>query len=106
VHIFKNVFNNFLNRRNFKCPDFGGTDVCASFQHVVALYQKERGNAIKYAHKLSDKVIAPKPIERTKVELADRFFHDSTIAGLEHFSQEGGQEWQGTANFLKRVRRF
>jgi hypothetical protein len=105
VHIFKNVFNNFLNRKNFKCPAFGGTDVSASFHHVEELYQKEKGNPIKYAHKLSDKVIAPKPIERTKVELADRFFHDSTIAGLEHFCQEGAP-WQGTANFLKLIRRF
>lgn len=107
VHIFKNVFNNLLNRRNFKCPAFGETEVSASFKHVEDLYRREMGKPVKFAHKLSDKVIAPKPIERTKVELADRFFHDSTIAGLEHFCREGGPpEWQSTADFLKLIRRF
>jgi hypothetical protein len=73
VHIFKNIYNNLLNRRAFLCPPFEGKTISASFKHVEDVFKKEMGKPVKYAHKLSDKVLAPQPIERTKVELADRF---------------------------------
>lgn len=103
VHIFKNFYNNFLNRRFFSCPAFEEEEISAKYEHVEQLYKLEMGHSVKYAHKLSDKVIAPQPIERTKVQLADRFFDDSTIAGLEHLGQD---DWKETARFLKLIRRF
>jgi len=76
----------------------------ASFSHVKELHQKELGCGVKFAHKLTDKVLAPQPIERSSVKLADAFFHDSTINGLEQCDDEG--KWVETANFLKLIRRF
>jgi hypothetical protein len=105
VHLFKNVYNNFLNRREFVCPPFEGSALSAKFKHVEDLYRMELSRAVKYAHKLTDKVIAPQPIERTKVQLADRFFDDSTINGLEQCgTDESG--WKETARFLKLIWRF
>jgi len=105
VHVFKNLYNNFLNRREFDCPPFEGNTMKAKFEHVVDLHKKEMGTGLKYAYKLSDKVLAPQPIERTKVQLADNFFHDSTVAGLEYYS-EIYPEWKNTANFMKVIARF
>lgn len=106
VHIYKNLYNNLLNRHEFQCPNFDGEKLSANFEHVKDLYQEELGKSVKFAHKLSDKVIAPKPIERTKVELADRCFHESTIHALEWFANNGKPMWGETANFFKLVRRF
>jgi hypothetical protein len=104
VHVFKNLYNNLLNRREFQCPPFEGLPISAKFKHVEALYKAEMGRAIKYAYKLTDKVLAPQPIERTRVQLADAFFDDSTINGLEQICQE--EDWKETARFLRLVRRF
>ena len=76
----------------------------ASFSHVKELHQKELDCGVKFAYKLTDKVLAPQPIERSSVKLADAFFHDSTINGLEQCDDEG--KWVETANFLKLIRRF
>lgn len=105
VHVFKNCYNNLLNKKDFKCPDFQNKKVSASKSHVQALYNQELGNPVRYAHKLNDKVLNPKPIERTKVILADSFFHESTIAGLRQFSNVNWK-WEETANFLALIRRF
>ncbi len=83
VHNFKNVFNNFHTKREFIMPSFPGQGegpdiIVASFGHLEALYELELGKAVKIAHKLLDKVLHPKPIEKTNVQLADSFFHEST----------------------------
>jgi hypothetical protein len=104
VHVYKNLYNNLLNRRVFHCPPFEGLPVSAKFKHVEELYKAEMGRAIKYAHRLTDKVLAPQPIERSSVQLADAFFDDSTINGLEQICQE--EDWKETARFLRLIRRF
>jgi hypothetical protein len=71
---------------------------------MVKTTKTEMGRSVKYAYRLSDKVLAPQPIERTNVKLSDSLFDDSTINGLEHCSW--GEEWQETANFLKLIRRW
>ena len=40
VHLFKNFYNNLMNRKTFHAPPFPGTnhDVLANFQHLVELY--------------------------------------------------------------------
>jgi hypothetical protein len=103
VHIFKNFFNNLLNRHIFICPEFQEKACSATFEHVKQLYQKELGKPIKIAHKLSDKVLSPKPIERCNVMLAECFFHESTINGLSHYSPDH-PEWAETAEFLRIIR--
>jgi hypothetical protein len=104
VHVFKNLFNNFLNRREFACPPFHGDTLAPKFRHIEELYHLELGHPVKYAHKLNDKVLKPMPIERTKVELADRLFHESTIAALDYYAAHGHPKWKETANFLRLIR--
>jgi hypothetical protein len=50
VHIFKNIYNNLLNRRQFLCPPFEGKNISACFKHVEDVYKKEMGKPVKYAH--------------------------------------------------------
>ncbi|QQP39506.1 Putative LOC101234561, partial [Caligus rogercresseyi] len=105
VHLFKNFFTNLLRRKHFDCPDFQGIRMNASFAHVKSLYELELGKPIKVAHKLTAKVLNPRPIECMSVELADRFFHPSTIAGLQYYSKDH-PEWMGTAHFLQTIRNW
>jgi hypothetical protein len=65
------------------------------------------GRAVKYGHKLTEKVLNPKSIEKTNVDLACRFFHESTVHGLHHFARnEDKPEWESTALFLEIVHKF
>lgn len=63
---------------------------------------------MKVAHKLTEKVLSPHSIEKTNVMLAERLFHDSTIAGLEFYAtkDEVHAEWADTAAFLKIIRKW
>jgi hypothetical protein len=70
VHLFKNFFTNFLNRKVFSCPAFEDIEVSAKFDHIIQLYNHELGRPIKIAHKLTQKVLTPRPIERCNVMLA------------------------------------
>jgi hypothetical protein len=106
VHVFKNIFNNLLNKKEFKCPQFDGQEMSASVQHVHELYKLKLGRPIKYGHKLTDRVLNPKWIEKTNVDLAWRFFHESTVHGLEYFAKNEGKDWEETANFFKLILRF
>jgi hypothetical protein len=86
VHLFKNFFTNFLNRTFFEAPSFKGNAITGNFNHVSQLYHKELGMSLKLAHKLTQKVILPRPIERSSVMLPERFFHESTVAALRFYS--------------------
>ena len=91
VHVFKNVYNNLLTKKEFRCPSFNGQELSANLQHILDLYKAEFGNPIKYAFKLNDKVLNPKSIEKTNVDLAHRFFHESTVHALEYFANNLGK---------------
>ena len=82
THILQCIYNNLGNRKRFKYPDLNGRKVEAIFEHIVRLYKSEVGKPIKYAYKLTDKVITPTGIEKTSVKLPDALFHRSTIEGL------------------------
>ena len=56
VHIFKNFFNNLMNRGSFKCPPFQGKECSPKFDHVKELYKKELGKPAKIAHKITERV--------------------------------------------------
>ena len=79
-------------------------DVCLS--QVISLYHRELGKSVKIAHKLSHKALYPLPIERSKVELADKFFHESTINGLEFYGEIDKPEWLASARFLRIIRKW
>ena len=104
VHVFKCVYNNFVNKKYFNCPDFDGQKVEPDIGHIEELYNLELGQPIKYAHKLNHKVLHPQPIEKTKVDLANRMFHESTIAALDYYSEHGYPLFKGTSIFFKIIR--
>ena len=93
-----------MNRKLFKCPDFNDKKVKATFEHVVRLYKSEIGKPIRYAYKLTDKVMTPNGIEKTSVKLADALFHISTIEGLKVYGEKECPDFLLTASFLEIIR--
>ena len=98
TQIMKCIYNNFVNRilmtRKFE----------ANFEHVVRLYKSEIGKPIKYAYKLTDKVMTPNGIEKTSVKLADALFHRSTIEGIKVYGEKECPDFLLTASFLEIIR--
>ncbi len=108
VHNFKNIYNNFVGRKEFIYPAFIQTPPVAKamFDHIEEMYTLELGKPVKMAYKLNDKVLHPSNIEKTNVQLADSLFHESTIGGLRYYSEHGHPEWADTANFLQVIRNW
>ena len=112
VHNFKNVYNNFVTRKEFVYPAIENANADGSrppekkalFAHIAHLYNMELGKPVKLAYKLSEKVLNPTNIEKTNVLLADSCFHESTIAGLRFYANNGYPEFADTANFLYVIR--
>ena len=90
VHVFKNFYNNLINKLYFECPNFEDKVLRPNLQHIKDIYNAELEKSIKIAYHLSDKVLNPATIEISNVSLADSLFHESTIA----------------ANFLELIRRW
>ena len=107
VHIFKNIYNNFVNRKIFDCPKFEGETIgLVEFCHIEELFHIECGKQIRMAYKLNEKVLHPTNIEKTNVRLADALFHDSTIAALEFYASAQHEKWWSTVKFLKLIRKW
>ena len=53
THVFKCIYNNFVNKKEFKCPDFNGEIVTAHMKHIEELYKLEMGQPVKIAYKLT-----------------------------------------------------
>ena len=110
THLFKNFYNNWSNYETFHCPSFPPVDeelvpvIMPSFAHIKELYMIEKGKHQKLAHKLTEQVLHPKPIEKTNVKLADAAFHESTLHALEYYSTRGYGYFQDTAKFIRVVR--
>jgi hypothetical protein len=67
----------------------------------------ELGRPVKYAHKLTERVLNPKSIEKTNVDLSCRFFHESTVHALQYYAEsEGLKHYAETATFFRLVLRF
>ena len=75
------------------------------FRHIRRVYKMELGKSVKFAHKLSDKVLASTPVERVNVQLANAIFHESTINALVVYSAVY-PEFLSTAKFLKTIRKW
>ncbi len=108
VHNFKNIYNNFQNKKVFVAPGFedSSAKLSADFKHLEQLYDYELGKPAKMAHKLSEKALHPTALEKTNVKLADSVFHDSTIAALDYYAEEKNADWAETAKFLKLIRHW
>ena len=97
------------NTHIFKCPSFPQVEnmqevVSPSFSHLNELYMLEKGKHQKIAHKLTEQVLHPKPIEKTNVKLADAAFHESTINALRYYGTRGYGHFKDTAIFLQIIR--
>ncbi|CAG9762615.1 unnamed protein product [Ceutorhynchus assimilis] len=107
VHIFKNIYFNWLNLKNYEntfiYPDFNDFSISkkASFAHIRQLYKKELAHVAKKAYKLNDKTVFPNNLERQNVNLADNVFHDSTIAALKCYD-----EYIETSEFMQIIRNW
>lgn len=101
THGIKNIYNNFQKAREFRYVAEGIQK--PSFQHVRQLYEIEEKKALRMAHKLNKITIAPTGMQRTSAKLAMSVFHDSTIAALEFYSQNGHPEFLDTFNFIKLI---
>ena len=109
THIFKNVYNNWSNYDSFECPSFPNIEntheiISPTFSHLKELYLLEKGRNKKFAYKLTDKVLHPKPIEKTNVKLADAAFHESTTNALRYYSSRGYSHFKPTAIFIQVIR--
>ena len=78
------------------------------FSHLERVYNMERGNPTKMAHKLTDKVLHPSNLERVNVKLTAAATHESTTAALRQFAQlqPSLRDFNDTAEFLELVRRW
>jgi len=105
VHIFKCLFTNFLNKKEFMCPSFDdfSKTIHPKFSHLRQIANMELGKPIKFAPRLNDKSLAPMPIERSNVKLASNIFHESTVSALRHYATEH-PEYLETAQFLQTIR--
>ena len=109
VHLFKNMYFNFLNKKNLLCPPFPGSEspMNAKFAHLVKVYNMENGSVAKMAYKLTDKVLHPTNFERVNVQLAISATHETTTAALDYFGQkEEHADFRQTAQYLRLVRKW
>ena len=105
VHNLKNIYNNFCKRGILSFPSIDDpTSIkTASFIDIRNLYAEESKQPLKLAHKLTQKSLAPKNIEKTSVKLSNAIFHESTLHALQYFNENQGKQWTGTADFVEIV---
>uniref|UniRef100_A0A6P7GTB0 Uncharacterized protein LOC114346153 n=1 Tax=Diabrotica virgifera virgifera TaxID=50390 RepID=A0A6P7GTB0_DIAVI len=106
VHVFKNIRNNWLNKKDtektFIFPDFNHSVLRKSFvKDLRTLYQLEINYLTKRAYKLNHKSVYPNNFERQKVSLVENIFHETTIAALRSCSI-----YTDTASFLEIIRNW
>lgn len=70
THNFKNIFNNFVNKKVMSPPTVQHEDVlgevcCARFQHIAQLYAMEESKSLKIAYGLKKASLNPSNIART-----------------------------------------
>ncbi len=74
------------------------------------MYNLELGKPVKIAYKLTEKVLHPSCVEKTNVQLAESFFHETTIAGLQFYPAQEDTRidttgWLETASFMELIRK-
>ena len=108
THILKCIYSNFRAKQSFVCPPFDGTGTTKypCFANIEELHNLELGAPVKYAHKLSDKVLNPLALEKTNVSLATSIFDESTINALSYYSKTGMPCFDDTAEFLQIIKNW
>ena len=114
THLLKNIYHNFRGKEAFVCPPFNfdtedgpsKLNMHPNFAHVRQLYEIEMGKPVKIAHKLNDKVLNPRALEKTNVRLADNLFDECTINGLDYYGERGFPYFAHTAKFLRVIRNW
>ncbi len=103
VHLFKNFYNNFVNKGQFVCDDMEGNTIRPNFAHIKKVFELELNRPVKFAHKLNDKCLFPQQTEKMSTSLAESVFHESTIAALEFYGDQF-PDFRDTAKFLRIIR--
>ena len=107
VHLFKNIRNNWLTEKTGELRfTWDGVTRVAKWSHLRELYKLEL-NGIAKISSLREISIAPKPVERQKVQPVLDIFCERTRRGL--LSHPGMEEVEGkedTAFFLQLVIKF
>ena len=108
THLLKCIYNNFRAKESFVCPPFNGAgpNKYPSFGSIEQLHSLELGAPIKFAHKLSDKVLNPLALEKTNVSLATSVFDESTINALSYYGESGMPGFADTAEFLQIIKNW
>lgn len=111
VHLWKNAFYQLLNNKKMIAPPFPGSesekDIHINIDHLVSIHNKELGMKAKMAHRLTDKVLNPTIIERTKVQLEGAATHESTTTALLYYADSCNMSaYKETAAFLQLVRKW
>jgi hypothetical protein len=106
VHIFKNIWKNWLNLKNldhtFVFCDWEDLETIryAKFQNLRDIYHAEQNSLAKQAFKLCYKSLYPSVLDRQKVILADNIFHSSTVSCLK------SKSINDTAQFCEIIRKW
>lgn len=100
VHLLKSVRNNWITEKSqelrFIVDD---NELVAKWSDLVKLHKFEQQNLVKLS-KLSDRAVAPTPIERQKVSTCLQVFCDETISALKTHPKLS-QDICGTVSFLQ-----
>ena len=81
THIIKNIYNNFLSRKNFELlfSPFVPIAIRAKFFDIETVYNNECQKPLRIAHQLTETVLNPKTIKKVNVKLAMAVLHESTV---------------------------
>lgn len=104
VHLLKNIRNNWLTEQmgELTFKDDGIVRI-AKWGHLTKLYLLESRSSLKMS-KLNEIAVAPKPIERQKVNTCLKVFCEETYnAILNHPGMKDQNDREDTAIFIKKV---
>jgi len=99
THTIKNIYNNFQKSKEFAFIK-DETLMKPTFSVIKILYEMERGMSLRMAHKLNQITVKPTNIQRTSAKLAMNVFHESTVAALKYYAENGKAEFSDTYLFV------
>ena len=107
THNIKNVFTNFQTKKIFQFyPSIGSEKIQADFNHINEFFLYELDKSLKIAHKLTNSIVAPSPIQKVSVKLANGIFNESTSNALKYYSESVNKDWSSTAAFLVWIKKL
>ena len=106
VHLFKSIRNNFYTEKtreiSYKHGDMEHPET-AKWSDLVNLFKLDQHSehSVKYAHKLTEIAISPKPIERQNVATMLKVFCEETVAALRQHPHLDTESTKPTADFIE-----